>query len=504
MKALISVTDKTGIADFALGLEKFGYEIVSTGGTLKVLLDAGVKAISIDELTGFPEMLDGRVKTLHPKVHGAILYIRANQTHSATVKEHGIEPIDMVVVNLYDFEGTLKSGKPHDQIVENIDIGGPSMIRSAAKNYKDVAVVTDPKDYEEILERLSNKTLDEAYKRKLAYKAFSLTGYYDAMIGRYFAGLENETFPERTAIGLIKDSSLRYGENPHQNAAVYGDAMTSSLMTGMSQLHGKELSFNNLNDLNTALELASEFEEPAVAVIKHATPCAAAVGSTIYEAFVRAYEADKVSIFGGIVAMNKEMDADTAKALDEIFLEIVAAPSYTSEALEILKKKKNLRILVINFANKKSALDIKFTSGKVLIQEADNLNYEKLETVTTIEPTKKQMDDMKFAMIVCKHVKSNAIVIAKDKATIAISGGQTSRIWALQNAIRNNSDKDFTGCSLASDAFFPFDDCVTLSAEYGISAIIQPGGAGKDQDSIDACNKAGIAMVFTGTRHFKH
>ena len=504
MKALISVTDKTGIADFALGLEKFGYEIVSTGGTLKVLLDAGVKAISIDELTGFPEMLDGRVKTLHPKVHGGILHIRANETHVATVKEHGIDPIDMVVVNLYDFEGTLKSGKPHDEIVENIDIGGPSMIRSAAKNYKDVAVVTDPKDYAEILERLSNKTLDEAFKRKLAYKAFSLTGYYDAMIGRYFAGLENETFPERTAIGLLKESSLRYGENPHQNAAVYEDAMTTSLMTGMTQLHGKELSFNNLNDLNTALELASEFEEPAVAVIKHATPCAAAIGSTIYEAFVRAYEADKMSIFGGIVAMNKEMDAETATAMDEIFLEIVAAPSYSEQALEILKKKKNLRILVINFNNKKSALDVKFTSGKVLIQETDNLNYEKLETVTTTAPTKAQLDDMKFAMIVCKHVKSNAIVIAKDGATVAISGGQTSRIWALQNAIRNNPDKDFTGCSLASDAFFPFDDCVTLSAEHGIAAIMQPGGAGRDQDSIDACNKSGIAMVFTGTRHFKH
>lgn len=504
MIALISVTDKTGIADFALGLERFGYEIVSTGGTLKVLVDAGVKAISIDELTGFPEMLDGRVKTLHPMVHGGILHKRDNENHVATVKEHNIKPIDMVVVNLYDFEGTLKSGKPHEDIVENIDIGGPSMIRSAAKNYKDVAVVTDPKDYDDILERLQNGELDEAYKRKLAYKAFSLTGYYDAMIGRYFASLEKEVFPERTAIGLLKESSLRYGENPHQMAAVYQDAMTTSLMTGMEQLHGKELSFNNLNDLNTALELANEFDQPAVSVIKHATPCAVAIGSTVHEAFVRAYEADKMSIFGGIVATNVEMDSVTAKEMDEIFLEIVAAPSYTAEALEVLKKKKNLRILTINFKNNSAALDIKFTSGKVLMQESDNLNFEKLETVTTTVPTEQEMEDMKFAMIVCKHVKSNAIVIAKDGATVAISGGQTSRIWALQNAIRNNPDKDFKGSSLASDAFFPFDDCVTLSAEHGVAAIMQPGGAGKDQDSIDACNNSGIAMVFTGTRHFKH
>ena len=504
MIALISVTDKTGIADFALELERFGYDIVSTGGTLSVLLDRGVKAIPIDELTGFPEMLDGRVKTLHPVVHGGILHKRDNDKHVATVNEHNIKPIDMVVVNLYDFEGTLKSGKPHEEIVENIDIGGPSMIRSAAKNYKDVAVVTDPLDYNDILERLQNGDLDEAYKRKLAYKAFSLTGYYDAMIGRYFAGIEKEVFPERTAIGLLKESPLRYGENPHQNAAVYQDAMTTSLMTDMKQLHGKELSFNNLNDLNTALELASEFDQPAVAVIKHATPCAAAIGDTLHQAFIRAYEADKMSIFGGIVATNIKMDEVTAKEMDEIFLEIVAAPSYTQEALEILKQKKNLRILTINFNNKASALDIKFTSGKVLIQESDSLNFEKLQTVTTAKPSDAQMQDMKFAMIVCKHVKSNAIVIARDGATVAISGGQTSRIWALQNAIRNNPDKDFKGSSLASDAFFPFDDCVSLSADNGISAIIQPGGAVRDKDSIDACNKSGIAMVFTGTRHFKH
>lgn len=503
-KALLSVTDKTGIVELALELEEMGYEIISTGGTLNVILEGGVKARSIDDLTKFPEILDGRVKTLHPSVHGGILFRRDQKSHVDTVAEQGIDPIDMVVVNLYDFEGTLKSGKTHEEIVENIDIGGPSMLRSAAKNYKDVAVVTDPRDYVEIIGKLKTGTLDESYRRTLAYKAFSITAYYDSMISRYFAGLENDVFPEKITIGLSKDGDLRYGENPHQNAALYSDSFTKNLMSNMEQLHGKELSFNNLNDLNTALELAAEFEMPSAAVIKHATPCAAAYGETAYEAFTKAYEADKLSIFGGIVAINREVDENTAKVMKDIFLEIVAAPSFTDEAIKVLTEKKNLRILKIDFNALSSDKDIKFVNGKVLIQDSDKKEFEKFETVTDMSPTVEQSKDMKFAMAVCKHVKSNAVVIAKDGATLAIGGGQTSRIWALQNAIRNSEGKSFEGAVLASDAFFPFDDCVRLAGEHKIKAIIQPGGANKDSDSIDACNELGLAMVFTGTRHFKH
>lgn len=506
-RALISVTDKTGIVDFAAGLVKLGYEIISTGGTLKVIKDAKISAISIDDVTGFPEMLDGRVKTLHPMVHGGLLYKRDDKTHVDTVKEHGIAPIDMVVVNLYDFEGSLKANKAHSDMIENIDIGGPSMIRSAAKNYKDVLVVVDVNDYTEILKRLEEKSIDETYKEILAMKAFSATAYYDSMISRYFIK-HTKVQSDKFTIGLKKEDELRYGENPHQGATVYNDSFVDSLLSSYEQLNGKELSFNNLNDLNGAIELVKEFDikknEYVAVAVKHATPCGVALGRNGFEAYKKAYEADKLSIFGGIVAVNFEVDEKTAKLMSEVFLEVIAAPRFTSEALEILKEKKNLRLLVLDFNKETVDINIKYTSGKMLIQESDK-NQEELENIVTKKnPTSDELKDLKFAMKVCKHVKSNAIVLAKDETTIALGGGQTSRIWALNSAINNYADKDIKGSVMASDAFFPFSDCVELAAKYGITSIIQPGGAIRDQDSIDSCDDNEISMVFTGVRHFKH
>lgn len=506
-RVLISVTDKTGIVDFATGLAKLGYEIVSTGGTLKVIKDAGIQAISIDDVTGFPEMLDGRVKTLHPKVHGGLLYKRNNQTHVDTVKEHEITPIDMVVVNLYDFEGSLKANKSHSEMIENIDIGGPSMIRSAAKNYKDVLVVVDVNDYSEILNRIKVNELDEKFREVLAMKAFSSTAYYDSMISRYFVkhtGVEADKF----TLGFKKADELRYGENPHQGAVVYNDSFVDSLLSSYTQLNGKALSFNNLNDLNGAIELVKEFDifkgEYVAVAVKHATPCGVALGNNGFEAYKKAYEADKLSIFGGIVAVNFEVDKETAMLMSEVFLEVIAAPSFTDEALTILREKKNLRLLVIDFTKDTVDINIKYTSGKVLIENADKNQEELANVVTKKMPTTAEMKDLIFAMKVCKHVKSNAIVLAKNETTVALGGGQTSRIWALNSAINNYSDKEINGSVMASDAFFPFADCVELAANHGITSIIQPGGAMKDKESIESCDNNNISMVFTGVRHFRH
>lgn len=506
-RALISVTDKSNIDFLARELKNLDYEIISTGGTLDTILKSGVEAVSIEDVTGFPQMLDGRVKTLHPMVHGALLYKRDNEAHVDTINKYNIKPIDIVVVNLYDFEGTLKSGKAHEEIIENIDIGGPSMIRSAAKNYKDVIVVVDPKDYEEIIERLKNNSLNLEFREKLAMKAYSATAYYDSMIARYFmkkTGEEADTF----TLGLKKVEDLRYGENPHQKAAVYDDSFTDSYFSYYKQINGKELSFNNLNDLNTAVELCAEFAakkgEHAAIALKHATPCGAALGKSTYEAFKKTYEADKLSIFGGIVALNSTVCKQTAELMSEIFLEVIAAPSYTDEALEILKQKKNLRLLIIDFEAKKSEMDLKYVSGKVLIQNTDTIKDNKFDCVTQKTPCEKETEDLRFAMKICKYVKSNAIVIAKDTTTVAIGGGQTSRIWALDTALNNYAEKSFNGCVMASDAFFPFPDCVKKAGEAGISAIIQPGGAMRDEESIKACNEEHIAMVFTGSRHFRH
>jgi len=505
-RALVSVTNKEGIVEFCQGLENLGFEIVSTGGTYKKLVEAGVKAITIDEVTKFPEMLDGRVKTLHPMVHGGLLFRRDLEEHVKTVNEYGISPIDLVCVNLYEFEKALKAGKPMADMIENIDIGGPSMIRSAAKNFKDVLIVTDPKDYSSVLEAIANKADDYDFRLNLAYKAFSTTGAYDAMISRYFASVVGDEFPETLNISLKKVEHLRYGENSQQAANKYEDPFVQKSLLDYEQLHGKEISFNNVNDLYGAVAVVREFGSQIVtAAIKHSTPCGVAIGATGYESYMKAYEADPQSIFGGIVAVNYKVDKATALEMNKIFLEIVAAPDYDEDALAVLKKKKNLRILKLkNLDAYDAKYDIKYLEGKVLVQQLNTKMIDEMKVVTNAKPTEAQISDMEFGMKVVKYVKSNAICIVKNGVTLAIGGGQTSRVWALENAIHNNQDKDFNGSVLASDAFFPFNDCVQTAANAGISAIVQPGGSVRDQDSIDLCNELNIPMVFTGYRHFRH
>ena len=505
-RALVSVTNKEGIVEFCQGLESLGFEIVSTGGTYKKLVEAGVKAITIDEVTKFPEMLDGRVKTLHPMVHGGLLFRRDLEEHVKTVNEYGIHPIDLVCVNLYEFEKALKAGKPMADMIENIDIGGPSMIRSAAKNFKDVLIVTDPKDYNSVLEAIEKGLDNYDFRLNLAYKAFSTTGAYDAMISRYFASVVGDEFPETLNISLKKVEHLRYGENSQQAANKYEDPFVQKSLLDYEQLHGKEISFNNVNDLYGAVAVVREFGSQIVtAAIKHSTPCGVAIGATGYESYMKAYEADPQSIFGGIVAVNYKVDKATALEMNKIFLEIVAAPDYDEDALTVLKKKKNLRILKLkNLDANDAKYDIKYLEGKVLVQHLNTKMIDEMKVVTNAQPTEAQISDMEFGMKVVKYVKSNAICIVKNGVTLAIGGGQTSRVWALENAIHNNQDKDFNGSVLASDAFFPFNDCVQTAANAGISAIVQPGGSVRDQDSIDLCNELNIPMVFTGYRHFRH
>ena len=505
-RALVSVTNKEGIVEFCKGLESLGFEIVSTGGTLNKLVSEGVKAIPIDDVTGFPEMLDGRVKTLHPMVHGGLLFRRDLEDHVNTVKEHGIVPIDLVCVNLYEFEKALKAGKPMEDMIENIDIGGPSMIRSAAKNFKDVLIVTDVKDYDAVLEAIRTNQDDYNFRLNLAYKAYSTTGAYDAMISRYFAGVVGDEFPETLNISLKKVEHLRYGENSQQAANKYEDPFVQTSLLDYEQLHGKEISFNNVNDLYGAVAVVREFGDQIVtAAIKHSTPCGVAMGETGYDSYMKAYNADPQSIFGGIVAVNYKVDKATAVEMNKIFLEIVAAPDFDEDALEVLKDKKNLRILKLkNLQSRDAKYDIKYLEGKVLVQQLNTKMINEMKVVTETQPTEAQISDMEFGMKVVKYVKSNAICIVKNGVTLAIGGGQTSRVWALENAIHNNPDKDFNGAVLASDAFFPFNDCVATAAAAGISAIVQPGGSVRDQDSIDLCNEKKIPMVFTGYRHFRH
>lgn len=501
MRALISLTDKTNVEYLAKELDRLGYEIISTGGTFKKIKEAKVPVKEIEEITNFPEILGGRVKTLSPYVHGGILYKRDNKDHVNTVKEHDIKPIDIVCVNLYDFQNALKSGD-HDVITENIDIGGPSMIRSAAKNHKDVLVVTDPSDYEELIERLENDKIDLAYRRKLAMKAYSLTAYYDSIIARYFQDFVGEESKYKT-YGFEKESDLRYGENPQQKAILLKDNYVEGLLKDCEVIHGKEMSFNNYNDLNVAVELANELGENSCVALKHQSPCGVAIGENVSDAYHKAYLGDPLSIFGGIVSVNGVVDKKTAEEMSKIFLEIVSAKDFTEEALEVLTKKKNIRLVKINFENKPVKDDIKYLNGKVLIQDKDEA-IDEFNVVTEKSPTEKEERDLKFAMTVVKHTKSNAIVIVKDLQTLGVGCGQTSRIWALESIKNNHPDKDFTGSVMSSDAFFPFDDCVEFANTIGVKSIIQPGGSIRDQDSIDKCNEHDISMVFTKNRHFKH
>ena len=509
-RALISVFDKTGIVDFAKSLNTMGWQIISTGGTSQKLKEEGIRVTDISDLTKFPECFDGRVKTLHPNVEGGILAVRDNDNHKKQMAALGIDPIDMVVCNLYPFKQTiLKPGVSHAEIIENIDIGGPTMIRAAAKNYQFVTVITDPEDYHLVVEELKAQgDTSAATKEMLAAKVFIHTSHYDALIAGYFSEKLNIRYPKTLTLTYEKKQDLRYGENPHQSAAFYASVKeTEGSLTGAIQLHGKELSYNNIGDTDGALETLKEFDEPTIVAAKHANPCGVGSAPTLAEAYRRAYEADPVSIFGGIVAANREVDAATAAEMAKIFLEVVIAPSFSREALDILTQKKNIRLLQLENIGQKNTLanKAKTVSGGLLIQEADTqlLNQKEMQVVTERQPTEAEMRDLIFAWKVVKHTKSNGIAIAKELCTTGVGPGQVSRIWALENAIRQGRAR-IAGSVMASDAFFPFPDCVEAAHKAGITAIIQPGGSVKDQESIDAANRYGIAMIFTGMRHFKH
>ncbi|MEG0829909.1 MAG: bifunctional phosphoribosylaminoimidazolecarboxamide formyltransferase/IMP cyclohydrolase [Anaerovoracaceae bacterium] len=511
MRALISVSDKTGIVEFAKALESLGVKIISTGGTHKKLAGEGVKVIGISEVTGFPECLDGRVKTLHPAVHGGILAMRDKKEHMKQLEDLKIETIDIVVINLYPFKETImKPGVLLEDAIENIDIGGPTMLRSAAKNHKDVVVVCDPSDYQLVIDELKeHKTVSLDTKYKLALKVFQHTASYDAMIADYLRKEIGEDIPDNITLTFEKKQDLRYGENPHQKASYYEEIQPApGSLVKAQQLHGKELSFNNINDTNGALSALKEFDEPTVVAVKHANPCGVGVAEDICTAYKKAHDCDPTSIYGGIVAANRPIDKGTAEEINKIFIEIVIAPDFTKEALEILTKKKNLRLLKLDDISKKAPIgqiDIKKVSGGLLVQGTDDIVYNEgeLKVVTDKAPTDQELKDMVLAMKVVKHIKSNGIVLAKDNATVGVGPGQVNRIWAVENAVKQ-SNFDLKGGVLASDAFFPFDDCVTAAAAAGITAIIQPGGSMRDQESIDKANELGIAMVFTGVRHFKH
>jgi phosphoribosylaminoimidazolecarboxamide formyltransferase/IMP cyclohydrolase len=513
-RAILSVTDKTGLADFARKLSALGVELISTGGTAKLLRDSGIAVKDISELTGFPEMLDGRVKTLHPKVHGGILHRRQDPKHVAAVAEHGIAPIDMVVVNLYAFEKTAaKPGVAFEELIENIDIGGPSMIRSAAKNFHDVAIVTSPADYEAIAAELEREAghLSLATKWRLAQKAFATTAAYDSAIASTLERIgadsfqlqpEAAAFPQTLRFSFHKTLDLRYGENPHQKAAMYSDGSGTGVANAR-QLQGKELSFNNIVDLQAAWDLAQEFDEPVVAIIKHTNPCGTATGKTLAEAYKRALECDPVSAFGGVIGVNRPIDAEAAEEMHKLFLEVIAAPAFDEAAKAKFATKKNLRLVQVAAADQKWVL--KNISGGMLIQDADirPLQDIDLKVVTQRAPTPEETRALLFAWKVCKHVKSNAIVYARDGQTVGIGAGQMSRVDAAKLGAMK-AQLPLQGTVAASDAFFPFPDGVEEIARAGATAVIQPGGSQRDAEVIAAADRLGLAMIFTGVRHFRH
>lgn len=516
MKALISVSDKTGVVEFAKGLVALGWEILSTSGTMKLLKESGVPVTSVSDVTGFPEICDGRVKTLHPKIHGALLARRDIPEHMKELKDNGIDTIDLVCVNLYPFRETIaKPDVTMEDAVEHIDIGGPSMLRSAAKNWESVTVVCNPADYETILSEIkADGNTTRETRLKLSAKAYTHTAEYDMAISTYMraqAGL-----PEKLFLEYDMKQELRYGENPHQEAKFFASTVKEpfSLATA-EQLNGKELSYNNIQDANATLNIAREFDEPFCVGVKHMNPCGSATGKTIAEAWKKAYEADKTSIFGGIVAANREIDLETAQMLKPIFLEIVMAPSFAPDALELLCTKKNLRVLKVDMT-KDNVVRKQYVSmnGGMLVQDRD-INTKPVsadQCVTEAKPTAGQLEDLEFAWKIVKHVKSNAIVVAKNGMTYGVGAGQMNRIGSAeialkqaQNTLKEESKDIMTeGLVLASDGFFPFNDCVALAAEYGIKAIVQPGGSIRDEDSVKLANEKGITMLFTGERHFKH
>jgi phosphoribosylaminoimidazolecarboxamide formyltransferase / IMP cyclohydrolase len=519
-RALLSVSDKTGIVEFARGLVELGVEIVSTGGTARALADAGVGVRAIEDFTGFPEMMDGRVKTLHPRLYAGLLAVRSDEGHLQAASEHSIEPVDLVCVNLYPFEQTVARGDASDaEIVENIDIGGPTMIRAAAKNHAFAAVVVDPADYTIVLTELreSGGRLSMATRERLAGTAFACTARYDAAISSWFALRAEEDFPPRRAIAYEKAAELRYGENPHQRAAYYAEVgAPTHLLAGVTQLHGKELSFNNLLDLSAARELVEDFSEPACAIVKHNNPCGCALGRTAQDAYERAFACDPMSAYGGVIALNRSVDAACAQALSAQFVEVLLAPGFDAEALELLTQKKNVRLLELpewptlwGTGEPAGGLEAKPVIGGLLVQDRDAVSEtpDQMRVMTAKTPTERQWDDMRFAWQVCRHVRSNAIVIARDGATIGIGAGQMSRVDAVNIAIekaRAAQPDLLAGSSLASDAFFPFADGPELAIAAGVTAIIQPGGSVRDEEVVAAADAADVAMVATGIRHFRH
>jgi len=527
-RALISVSDKTGIVDFARELQRFGVEIISTGGTAKTLRDAGLEVRDVSDVTGFPEMMDGRIKTLHPKIHGALLSVRDNPEHAAAMREHGIEPIDMVVINLYPFEETIaREGVTLEEAIEQIDIGGPAMIRSAAKNFKDVAVVVSPASYDEVISELQSQSgaLSLDSREELAASAFLQIYAYDGAISEFFDARQAQMYvreryaaakdrkletgsgpgalPEIIHQWFAKITDLRYGENPHQAAALY--TAEEGGVTSADLLNGKEMSFNNYVDADAAWQLVCDFDDLACAIIKHTNPAGVALGSTTEEAYRKALACDPVSAFGGIVAFNRAVDEAAARAVTEIFVEVVVAPDYEAAALEVLKAKKNLRVLRAGEPKPTEGLEYKQISGGMLVQTRDThrLEREDLRVVTKRSPSDREIGDLLFAWTVCKHTKSNAIVYARARQTVGVGAGQMSRVDSVKlGAMR--AQLAIKGSVLASDAFFPFRDGVDEAAKHGITAVIQPGGSVRDEEVIAAANEHSVAMVFTGVRHFKH
>jgi phosphoribosylaminoimidazolecarboxamide formyltransferase/IMP cyclohydrolase len=521
-RALLSVSDKTGLVDFARSLAARGVELVSTGGTAKAIAAAGLKVSDVSDLTGFPEMMDGRVKTLHPKVHGGLLAIRGNAEHAQAMKSHGIAPIDLLVVNLYPFESTVEKGGDFDDCIENIDIGGPAMIRAAAKNHEDVAVVVDIKDYQAVLEELASNdgATTRALRRRLAAKAYARTAAYDAAISNWFAGELKTDAPDYRAFGGRLIQALRYGENPHQHAAFYALPGRRPGVATARQLQGKELSYNNINDTDAAYECIAEFDPSRTAacvIVKHANPCGVAEGADLISAYQKALACDSTSAFGGIIAMNRTLDADTARAITGIFTEVIIAPDATEEAIAIIAGRKNLRLLLAGSLPDPRApgLTAKTVAGGLLVQSRDNAVVDDMtfKVVTKRAPTESEMRDLKFAFRVAKHVKSNTIVYAKDLATVGIGAGQMSRVDSARIAARKALDaaKELKlaealtkGSVVASDAFFPFADGMLACVEAGATAVVQPGGSMRDDEVIKAADEHGIAMVVTGVRHFRH
>jgi phosphoribosylaminoimidazolecarboxamide formyltransferase/IMP cyclohydrolase len=518
-RALISVSDKQGLVELGRALAQHGVEILSTGGSAKALREAGLKVVEVSDHTGFPEIMDGRVKTLQPAIHGGILARRTDAGHKKAMSDHRIAGIDLVVVNLYPFEATVARGADFATCIENIDIGGPALIRASAKNHDFVTVVVDPADYIAVTAELeTNKGATTlALRRKLAAKAYTRTATYDSAIANWFAGQQGETFPERLTLSAERVQVLRYGENPHQQAAFYADGSRRPGVATARQVQGKELSYNNINDTEAAYECVAEFSEPAVVVIKHANPCGVAIAKDQYSAYLKAYECDPVSIYGGIVAVNRTLEAETATDLAKRFLEVIIAPDATAEALEILARRKDVRILLAGTLPDPTTtgMTLKSVAGGYLFQSRDNGRVKRadLKVVTRRAPTEQEVSDMLFAFTVCKHVKSNAIVYAKGGATVGVGAGQmnrrdSSRIAAIRAAeageVAKFAQSPAIGSVVASDAYFPFADGLLAAAEAGATAVIQPGGSMRDKEVIEAADKAGLAMVFTGMRHFRH